>query len=215
MTLLNLDQLVALNTKVELHQITVALLSEYYEQYLSPNTYRFELENGMTIDLKFSRKDFCHLVGIQQIAKNRYDVDMRRRGSSRINKYLYSGVNGFKRAKKGKLEFSHLRSIHSSYYDKQMKEEKCNFFHFIHKLLESPKVSVVNFTAVSDSNITCDFIFHDEYDNALLHLGVEQDADAGHFFPRTFFRYYLSNNNHDKFIIGKTPIGIKNKTIIK
>lgn len=215
MSSLSVADLVALDTKTQLHQIRMSLLAKYYKEYLIPNTYSYELENGTVIDLKFKKDDFCHLVGVQQIAKARYINDVKKKKQKKINTYLYSGDSGFNRAINGKCEFSHLKNLFTPEYSKQEKYEKFNFFHLIHKLLESAEVKVINFTKLSDSDIVCDFIFHDEYDNALLHLGVEQDKDGTRFFPRTFFCRYLSNSNHDKFITGNTPIAIKQRTIIK
>lgn len=208
MSLLSLEDLVSLERKTALHEISVSLLAEYYLNYLVPNTYVFELENGVTIDLIFKKNDFCHLIGVQQIARARYNNDVKKGKNKKINTYLYSGKDGFKRALDGKAEFSHLANLYRPEFQKQEKFEKFNFFHLIHRLLESTQIQVVNFVKLNDSDITCEFIFHDEYDQALLHLGIEQQGDKTRYFPKTFFGRYLSTNNHDKFITGQTSIAI-------
>lgn len=216
MGLLSLEQLVVLEKRVDLARLSLNLLANYYEKYLMKHTYRFELENGVLMDLKFSKKDFCHLTGVQQLVRNRQQADINKRGKTSINGFMYSGNEGFRRIKKNKFDFSHLKGMHSTYYkNKFEKEEKCNFFHLIHRLLESDNVKVVDFVGLSDSDVTCEFIFHDEYDNALLHLGVEKDSDKNHFFPRTFFVRYLNKADPDKFTKGRTLIEIKSKTIIE
>lgn len=84
-------------------------------------TYRFELDNDVVIDLKFGRKDFCHLVGIQQVVtKERHKSDVRKGKTKKlVVVQMYSGVKGFKRAKDDKIKFSDLRRLHSGYYEKE------------------------------------------------------------------------------------------------
>lgn len=216
MGLLSLEQLVTSEKRIDLARLSLNLLASYYERYLMKYTYRFELENGTVIDLKFSKKDFCHLTGVQQLVENRCDVDKKKRGRTSINSYMYSGDGGFRRIKNDKLDFSHLSGLHSTYFKSKFeKEEKCNFFHLIHRLLASDNVQVVDFVDIDGSNVKCEFIFHDEYDNALLHLGIEKDSKRNHFFPRTFFVRYLSKSDPDKFIKGRTALVIKSKSIIE
>ena len=214
MTKLTLEQLCVFESKTEQHQISMALLAEYYEKYLMPRTYRFELDNGTIIDLKFERKDFCHLVGIPQTAKVRYEMNVKKKNPRNITLQMYSGVKGFKRVRKGKIEFSDLRKLHSGYYAKEERYEKVNFFHFMDRLLTSSNVNIIKFVELDDSKIKCEFLFHNEYDGALLHLGIEKEEDKDNFFPKTFFRYYIDTADYDKFIKVELPIAIKNRSVI-
>lgn len=208
---LSLENLLESNGRINLDQISIKLLAEYYEEYLMKYIYCFELENGVTIELKFSAKDFCHLIGIQQLSQNKYDLNKRKNRKKNINPFLYSGNRGFKRSKQGKCEFNHLKALHKSYYEKFENDMKCNFFHLIHKLLDSNNLKLVDFVELNDSKIKCDLIFHDEFDQALLHLGIEKEKNDDHYFPRTFFVRYLSKTNHDKFVEGRELFDIVTK----
>lgn len=75
-------------------------------------------------------------------------------------------------------------------------------------MLISSNVSVVKFVALNDSNIKCDFLFHDKYDGALLHLGIEKNSDDDVFYPKTFFRYYLTDSRYDKFVTAGGSVNI-------
>ena len=216
MEILDLDELVALDKKTSWDKISLQLLAEYYSAYLMNKTYRFAFEGDILIDLKFENKDFCHLTGVQQVAEHRLKSDAKKRRRSTINTHLYSGKGGFNRVKNDKITFSGLKNVHSGYYmNKFEKEEKCLFFHLIHRLLSSDNLKVVGFTAVPDSNITCELIFHDTYDNALLHLGIEKDSKGTHYFPRTFFARYLSKTNYDKFVTGRAEVPILSREVIE
>lgn len=204
MTLLTLSDLATYPSRTNKHKINMALLAEFYQTYLFPNYYDFQLSDGATIRIDFHKKNFCHLVGIEQIAEEHF-------GSSDDKMFMHKGTGGFKRAKKGKLEFSYLKNLHQHQYDYE--EEKFYNFHFLHTMMESGNLKLVNYNAIPNSTITCDFMFHDTYDNALLHLGVEEStANTGIFFPKTFFPRYLSTNNADAYITPQTPVGIKSMT---
>ena len=208
MGLLKIEELVKLDTRVKLHQIDISVLADYYFNYLNTYIYRFELKTGDIIEIDFSKENFCHLVGIEQIAEERLKRDLAKKSGKKINEYMYKGKRGFRKALKGELNFIHLKKLHSGAYKLQEDLEKFNFFHLIHKLIVSESVKVINFTKIPDSSITCDFIFHDVYDNALLHLGVEKSASASYFFPKTFFPRYLNQNNFDKFVEPTTQTAV-------
>lgn len=186
-------------------QITIALLAEYYEAYLHLTYYNIELANGVTMQLDFHKENFCHLIGIGQIAEEHFP-----QSDDRL--YLHKGKRGFKRAKSGRITFGYLRNLHQHQY--AIQEEKFYFFHFLHTMMESGNLKVTNFNIVSNSQITCDFMFHDTYDNALIHLGVEYDLKRGKFFPKTFFPRYLTLLNFDKYIDPQNLVDIVKVTKI-
>lgn len=46
------------------YRLSTKTLQDFYIQYIEPNAYIFELENGDTINLIFNKENFCHLIGL-------------------------------------------------------------------------------------------------------------------------------------------------------
>ena len=204
MSILTLPNLAIHPTRTADHQVKMSLLAEYYEHFLFPNYYDFKLGNNSTVRIDFHKDHFCHLVGVGQIAEAKFTNP----NDNRL--FMHKGKKGFKRAKTGKLEFSYLKNLHQHEYAKQ--EDKFFFFHFLHTMMDSGDLKLVNYTPITNSTIHCHFMFHDEYDNALLHLGVERSSKTGNFFPKTFFARYVTSTTADKYIRPQTPIGITSLT---
>jgi hypothetical protein len=201
MPILTLNDLAVHTNRTSNRKVSMSLLSQFYETYLFSNYYDFELTNGNTIRIDFHKKNFCHLIGIEQIAEEHF-----RPNDPKL--FMHKGLGGFKRAKSGKLEFSYLRNLHQYEYEYQEKH-KFYHFHFLHTMMDSGNLKLVNYTTVANSTIKCDFMFHDTYDNALLHLGVEKSGSTGNFFPKTFFARYLTDADVDMYIKPQTPVGIE------
>lgn len=199
MRILELADLTTFPSRTMRQQITVSLLAEYYETQLHPTYYNFELSNGVTIQLDFHKEKFCHLIGIGQIAEKRFP-------SNDPRLFMHKGKRGFQRAKNGNIKLRYLKNLHQHEYAKQ--EKKFLFFHFLHTMMESGNLKVANYSVIANSKITCDFMFHDTYDNALLHLGIENDPDTGMFYPKTFFPMYLTDPNFDKYIDSNNIVDI-------
>ncbi|MFM1654790.1 hypothetical protein ACI7RC_22220, partial [Brevibacillus sp. B_LB10_24] len=102
--------------------------------------------------------------------------------------------------------WEHSRALHQYELAKQM--EKFRFFHFLHRMMEASNLNLVSYVPICGSKITCDFMFYDTYDSALLHLGVEKLTANQHFFPKTFMVRYLSRATANKYIAHQTPVGI-------
>lgn len=204
MSILDLSTLINYQQRTADHQITIALLAEYYEKHLFPHYYDFELDNGVTVRVDFHKDHFCHLVGVDQVASAKFTNPNDRK------LFMHRGKQGFRRAKGRKLEFSYLRTLHQHEFEKQ--KEKMFFFHFIHQMMDSVNLNLVSYTIIPGSTIRCDFMFHDVYDNALLHLGVEKDSKTGFFFPKTFFSRYLTETDADKYISPQTVVSISQFT---
>ncbi|PHE23614.1 PBECR4 domain-containing protein [Bacillus toyonensis] len=200
MSILSLSDLAKHPTRTKEHEITISLLTDYYETYLNQHFYDFQLNNGVTIRIDFHKENFCHIVGIDQIASSKF----KNPNDSRL--FMYRGKQGFRRSKSGKNEFKHLRALHQHELKKQ--QDKMFFFHFIHTMLDSVNLTLVSYTIIPGSTIRCDFMFHDKYDSALLHLGVEKNLKTGNFFPKTFFVRYLTQTDVDRYIKPQTPVTV-------
>jgi hypothetical protein len=107
---------------------------------------------------------------------------------------ICSGTDGFKRAKKGKMEFKGL-------------EKLCQpEFTIRHRLVMNP--TLVSYRQISGSKITCDFLFYNGYDVAVIHLGIEKDSRHPKYFPKTFLVTYHTETDVNKFITGQTQLRI-------
>lgn len=51
-------------------RLRTGVLEEFYEEYLTPNAYIFELSNGDRIHLTFDKDQFCHMLGFQYFNYN-------------------------------------------------------------------------------------------------------------------------------------------------
>lgn len=201
MSILTLPLLATYEKRADEHQLSMSLLADYYEAYLYPHYYDFTLNDGTELRIDFHKDHFCHLVGVDQISSAKF----RNPNDHRL--FMHRGTKGFKRSRNGNITFSYLKNLHSAEYEKQ--QEKFFFFHFLHVMMESENIKLVNYAPIPNSTIRCDFMFHDKYDNALLHLGVEKDAKTGYFFPKTFFVRYFSDASVDAYIQPQTPVSIE------
>ena len=113
MSILTLANLATHPTRTAKHRVKVSLLAEYYEHFLFPNYYDFNLGNNNTIRIDFHKDYFCHLVGIDQIAKAKF------KNQKDPKFFMHRGKQGFRRARSGKLEFGYLKNLHQYEYAKQ------------------------------------------------------------------------------------------------
>jgi hypothetical protein len=195
--MLTVDNLAMLTTQVQMKQISLQLLVEYYEKYLMPRSYIYTISNGVQINLEFPRDAFCHLLGIEEIAKGFYP-------KGNPNLFLFKGTDGFKRAKKGKIEFKGLEKLCQPEFT--IRQRKFINFHFMHRLVMNP--TLVSYRQISGSKITCDFLFYNGYDVAIIHLGIEKDSRHSKYFPKTFLVTYHTETDVNKFITGQTQLSI-------
>ena len=85
-------ELKALSIKPRINDISLKVLSEYYEMFLYPFIYHYHrksIDEEKDIELRFEKENFCHLLGIESIVK--YSVPMR-------NLHNYKGENGWDNA---------------------------------------------------------------------------------------------------------------------
>ncbi|MEW4412678.1 hypothetical protein [Clostridium sp. AN503] len=70
----NIIQLKHLKSKPKINDISLHLLCEYYEAFLNPFIYQYEIEfanhTKKKLKLKFELENFCHLLGLESVAKN-------------------------------------------------------------------------------------------------------------------------------------------------
>lgn len=152
-------------------------MQEYYETYLRPFNFRYELSDGTFINLKFDKKRFSHLLGVETVAKS---VIFNKEKLKR-----YRGEWAYKRIKNGEVTDYHLRTLNEDvFYGKALRGKFLYFYQIPHILLSNK--AMFKFKKVSGSNIECEILIYDIAHGVCVHLGIEKDA-AGHYVPRTFF----------------------------
>ena len=64
---LHSNDLLTIETMPSWSDISLALYKEFSEQYLIPTIFRYYLENGEIIDVRFEEWAIYHILGIQHI----------------------------------------------------------------------------------------------------------------------------------------------------
>ena len=186
--------------KPRINDISLKVLSEYYEMYLYPFIYTYEIHSKdgyKSIQLRFEPDKFCHLLGVESIVK--YSVP-------KSDLHKYKGEYGWENIKNLVIDIPHLKTINS----KRFKSVKAKYvyFYLIPNLIEKPMA--VNYdtdNVESGTSIECEVLFYSDVkdDNAIIHLGIEKDAE-GFYFPRTFFVEKVSKKEDDIYVRNQEEI---------
>jgi len=89
-----------LTIKPRINDITLKVLADYYKMFLIPFIYNYTLEdNGIlkNVNLRFNSENFCHLLGIEAIAKDSVPYKKRSeyKGKNGWNNVYGNNQNGF------------------------------------------------------------------------------------------------------------------------
>lgn len=179
-------ELKELTIKPKINDITLDTLREYYEIFLHPFIYTYRIIQGdknREITLRFDRENFCHLLGMETIAK----------GSVKQSElYKYRGENGWNNVKNGIIDIKTLKNLNKKRF--QSVKAKYVYFYLIPSLLEKPLAVNYDKSKVKPpTSIDCELLFYSKYDNAIIHLGIISQND--YYVPRTFFVEKLSGAN--------------------
>lgn len=173
-----------------INMISLDLLREYYETYLNPYIYKYEFvdcSNGRTqsknIELRFNQENFCHLFGLESIVRK----NVR-------NIHSYKGQLGWNNIKNGLIDFKDLKIKNKrGFLDNKT---RFVFFYFLPKLLEFPKAVFFDPTKlISLTKIDCEILFYDQYQEAIVHIGIKKDLELGCYFPQTFLVKKITEEN--------------------
>ena len=195
-------QLENLKVKPKINDISLKVLSEYYEIFLHPFIYHYHIDGRKEIKLKFDLDKFCHLLGVESIVKNTI---------SKRDLHKYKGEEGWKNIQNLTIDIPHLKAINKKHF-KDVKA-KYVYFYLIPKLIEKPKAVNYNVNNVDGkTSIECEILFYSDVkgDNAIIHLGIEKD-NYGYYFPRTFFVEKVSKKDDDIYVKNQEVIHIKYK----
>lgn len=198
----NAVELRSLTIKPKINDITLEVLREYYEMFLCPFIYTYIItgkgEPGK-IALRFYPRNFCHLLGIESIA----------RGAVKFCElHNYRGEDGWNNIKSGVLDIKHLKQLNKKQF--QNVKAKYVYFFLIPSLLESPLAVNYDKSKVKPpTNIDCEILFYSTYDNAVIHLGLQKELRANYYVPRTFFVEKLGKaENKDIYIDNQERIAV-------
>jgi hypothetical protein len=193
--MLTTDELLNLNRIPKISEISLKLLQEFYDIYICPNIYVFELEDNNIIKLEFLDINLCHLMGFQHIVPYK------------LNKF-YSGENGYMGIFNEEITIKKLRSINEQKFARDKDKILC--FSYLYQLLR--KCKIIKFDrSKNHSKISCEFILHDSQYERRIHLGIEKDEKRGVYYPRTFF---IERENGERFIINQQSLKIIDRKII-
>ena len=207
----NAIELRNLSIKPKINDISLKILSEYYEMYLYPYIFIYHIkttDEDKDIKLRFNLDKFCHLLGLESIVK--YSIP--------INKlHNYKGQTGWNNVVNLSIDIQHLKNINKRKF--MNVKAKYVYFYLIPKLIENP--IAVNYDILNvepKTNIDCEILFYSnvENDNAIIHLGLEKDSDE-YYFPKTFFVEKVSKKEDDIYIRKQQEISIevKNRVIMQ
>lgn len=181
-----------------LDQVDLRLLTEYYELYLEPYMYEFELDDGEIITLKFNRDNFCHLIGIHKPAEKKFG-----RKSPKVADY--KGNIGYNRIKENKITKQSLKALNKGAY-KDMRDSIVNFY-LIHRMLENPQV--VYYTKTVNRITSVDFLIYNKESKFYIHLGIIKQKKQNHYAPSTLLIELITEQSTGtKFIEGQTAVNI-------
>lgn len=187
-----------------INQIDLDLLREYYETYLNPYTFQFEVkyddDNTEKIELIFDKRNFCHLLGIEGILK--YTV-------SRKDIWKYKGDHGWDNVVNGTINFELLR--HQKNRKRfNSRKDKYVFFYLIPQVLHTPQAVKYELGLVNGTtNIDCEILIYNHRISAYVHIGITKDEELGYYVPQTFFvERVTEKNNGLKYIESQKELTI-------
>lgn len=167
--------------KPKINDITLEVLREYYEIFLNPFIYQYKVIHAdgveRSIQLRFDIDNFCHLLGLESIARHAI------RSSER---YQYRGKAGWENIESGMIDIAHLKRLNA----RQFKTVKAKYvyFYLLPLLIEKPFGVLFDKNKVdAKTNIECEILFYSTYENAVIHLGLEKRSGEAYYIPRTFF----------------------------
>ena len=209
------EELLNLQMKPRINDITIKVLADYYAFFLNPFIYKYTLKSNplKSFELWFDKENFCHLLGLETIAKN--SVPFKKL-------HNYKGIDGWHNIYGENeddfiLDIPHLKTLNKKNF-KSMKA-KFVYFYLLPTLIRDP-LSVIfkNENVLPPTKIDCDMMFYSKAknDNAIIHLGIKQDEQLSYYIPKTFFIEKVSSKQDDIYLAKQEEIEITvlNRTIM-
>ena len=171
------EDLRGLEIKPRINDIDLDVLQDYYEKFLNPFIYEYDIQDEdehKSIRLRFDEENFCHLVGLESIVKH---------SVPRKELHNYKGQDGWQFIKNTGLSFKELKSLNKSKF-KSIKA-KFVYFYLMPDIVEKPiAVNFRNEDVNCNTRIDCDILFYTKDENAVVHLGIKMDENLGYYIPK-------------------------------
>lgn len=210
--IVDIKTLYNLKKNPKINEISLELLKNYYENYLHNYIFTYEIEEETEettsfnkIELRFDLENFCHLLGIEKIVS--HTVNRKEREE-------YKGIKGWRNVEKGVITLQDLRSKKTKGKFNNNKD-KYVFFYTLPKLINNPKAALFDRKKVigTETKIDCQILFYDQYQNAMIHLGIIEDENLGYYIPKTFFvERVTKNKNGLRYVGNQQKINVKKST---
>lgn len=201
------EELQNLQMKPRINDITIKVLADYYAFYLNPFIYNYTLKNNpeKSFELWFNKENFCHLLGLETIAKNSVPYK---------ELHKYKGVDGWHNIYGEKedgfvLDIPHLKTLNKKKFNSI--KAKFVYFYLLPSLVSCPLCVIFkNDKVLPPTKIDCDILFYSKVknDNAIIHLGIKKDTYLGYFIPKTFFIEKVSSKQGDIYLAKQEEIEI-------
>lgn len=141
-----------LTIKPKINDITLEVLREFYEMFLYPFIFTYTVTSNdisQKINLAFNTRNFCHLLGVESIAK---------RSVKYSDLHNYRGEDGWNNIKNGLIDIKHLKLLNKKQFNNV--KAKYVYFYLIPSLLENPLAVNYDKSKVKPpTNIDCELLF--------------------------------------------------------
>jgi len=195
-----------LTIKPRINDISLQILADYYSMFLQPFIYKYSVkDNGKDkhIELWFNEENFCHLIGLETVAKYSvpYQELHRYKGIDGWNSIYGKNQDGFV------IDIPHLKRLNKKKF--QSVKAKFVYFYLLPDLITTPlAVNFENANVIPPTRIDCELMFYSKVkdDNAIIHLGIKKDENSDHYIPKTFFVEKVSNKQDDIYLANQADI---------
>lgn len=177
-------------------QVTLKLVSEYYDVYLEPHIFTYTCEDEDSISLKFEHENFPHLVGLHYAANEKY-------GKNSVKARDFRGYKGYENVKNGIVDKQTISSLLKKKTHYKNMNKKLRYFWTLHTVLEDPEAVFYNKSSNQkrkNNALDCDVLLYKFLHNQYIHVGLDKKGDK-----------YVAKT----FLIEADPIFIDGQTAIK
>lgn len=189
-TLDRVKELLAMKDMPEISEVSLQVLQTYYENEILPYKYRYECNNGLTLDFFVEKSEFCHLL-LGSVDKLVSDPN------------TYKGVKGYDNIKNNVVTIDNLPSK-----IKDSARYRIKSFIFLPLLLKNPQIIYFN-KHISNTQIPADFLLYKTFEKIKMHFFLKTiNNKTGHLACLSFF-----HNEGDKYISNQIKLKVKNVII--
>lgn len=190
--MLHSSDLLTIETMPSWSDISLALYKEFSEKYLITTVFRYYLENGNTLDVRFTEWSIYHILGIQhingKISKTQFFEEIE--DGLNFDSFMQS-----KKLKKRLNDFKH----------------RIRMFGCVYQIMKDEKLFYVEEKQLKDSSVKADYIKYALIDNKGANIGVR-------YFDDQYVAYTMlidRSINPTATVSGLVPIKIEKLEIIR